>query len=178
MATNYLEIGQQNAEIAPQVSVKRTYDGRKQGALKRCKAHAIQGIKEGPKPKHRKYLSVRQFFKTLRGFDQVADAVELYKSAYEAKQFSLCHEMREACHNRLLGKPFTAENPDNKMKSNDLYQDHRVLTAIQNLHIHGAVPASANKALPVVLEGETGPEGQPGGDVEVIQAAAKPVGGQ
>ena len=60
-------------------------------------------------------------------------ASEIYAAAWAKGNHSLCFEMRKYADDRLLGKPFTAENPTKTKTGETLKEDSRLQDAIKTL---------------------------------------------
>jgi hypothetical protein len=123
-----------SAEATPNASdlqpkpMKGKYDGRKRNG-----AHRAAPNNRGRKPRWLRHLGRNDALKVLDEFDAIAHASEIYAAAWAKGNHSLCFEMRKYADDRLLGKPFTAENPAKGQAGGVLTEDTRLQDAIQKL---------------------------------------------
>lgn len=115
----------------PAKSMAGKYDGR--GKYKRTAMHKRAIADSAPKPRWLKNLSVNDSIETLDKLDAIAGASEIYKRALERNMLALCWQIREGVKDRLIGKPFVAENPNAKPQPNNILNDNRLQIAIQQL---------------------------------------------
>jgi hypothetical protein len=134
---------------------KRQFNGRKPNQQK-----------PGPKPLYLKHLSRNSAAKTLKAFEAIASLAQIYQRAWDKGNEALCAQLWLRCEDRLYGKPFTAENPEAKGKSNPLFQDNRLQVAINTLLPPKAragaqqLPRTRPKALPAAVDAQPKP-GEP-----------------
>jgi hypothetical protein len=134
---------------------KRKYNGRSKSANK-----------PGRKPRYIKLLGRYGAGRILEQFDAIAPPEQIYAYLWEQKRIAEMIQMRQNAENRLMGKPYTAENPEAKQKANVFLQDNRLQVAIQNLLPPTASPGAQklitrrHKALPAAVTIEANPDVQ------------------
>jgi hypothetical protein len=111
--------------------MKGKYDGRKNNGATKARRRVFSNV--GRKPNWAKHLSRNEAVTTLREFDDIASPADIYRAAWEKGNLGLCVELYKQFHDRLHGKPFTAENPEKVAKAETLAQDTRLRDAIKQL---------------------------------------------
>ena len=128
----------------------RKYDRRKYNGRSKS------GNKPGRKPRYIKLLGRYKAGRVLEEFDSIASPQEIYAYLWEQKRIAEMIQMRQNAENRLMGKPFTAENPAAKGKGSPIFNDNRLQVAIQNLLPPTSAPGAhkpartRRKALPAL----------------------------
>jgi hypothetical protein len=117
------------ADLQPK-PMKGKYDGRKRNG-----AHRAAPNNRGRKPRWLRHLGRNDELKVLEEFDAIAKASEIYAAAWAKGNHALCFEMRKCADDRLLGKPFTAENPAQTKTGEALTEDSRLQDAIKKMNI-------------------------------------------
>lgn len=118
-------------QITPEIQakpLKGKYDGRRNN---RPTAEARQ--KAGRKLNWAKHLTSNDSAKILKDIDSIASPSEIYQRALDRNLLALCWQIRERVEDRLLGKPFVAENPNAVKPINNILNDNRLQIAIQQL---------------------------------------------
>jgi hypothetical protein len=126
------------------------YDGRYKRVPRKTGVRALS--KPGPKPAWVKHLTKNQASKIIQDYDSIASWPQIYAEAWAKKQLALCVQMREYADSRLLGKPYTAENPNASKMPSVLIQDNRLQQAITNL-LPAQPKAKGKRKAPKLLEG-------------------------
>ena len=134
----------------PSKPLKGKYDGR--GKYDRRSSAFASGIKPGPKPLYRQHIAKNSYAKLLSELDSIASWSQIYAEAWAKRQLALCIQMREYADSRLLGKPYTAENPNAAKTPSVLNQDNRLQIAIQQL-LPQKQPAKGKRKSAKLLEG-------------------------
>jgi len=125
--------------------MKGKYDGR------RNNGKSPRRVKPGPKPNWAKNLERNSAAKSLREFDDIATPAQIYRSAWEKGDVKLCAEMYRQFQDRLLGRPFVAENPAKTDPTKSPDNDEKLQGAVKRLILKEApVPKSGEVELPKI----------------------------
>lgn len=97
----------------------------------------------------RKDLGRKQARKFLKQAEVIATLVDIFRGAYERKQYALCWQMIQDEKSRAFGKPFTAENPTIGAKPAAVH-DQRLQVAINKFIVGNEAKGKRGKAVKTV----------------------------
>jgi hypothetical protein len=110
--------------------MKGKYDGRKNNGATKSRRRTFSNM--GRKTLIAKRLSRNDAAKTLEELVDIASPADIFRAAWEKGNVALCAEMYKQFQDRLLGRPFIAENP---AKTEAKVPDEKIRRAITNLGI-------------------------------------------